>query len=153
MLHPGRRVGGDALAHQADVLAVPVRAHRDREGRLRPVAAQALDHFARLLRRHLAAMPAVADAHRAAVCRLRAAAVPHRDRAHRLRQHRHVLDHGRDVFRLETDRVLRPHRAHHRDALVHAAAALVERHAECGEFGLQPADPDAEDQPSGRQIV
>src|SRR5439155_22496418 len=42
VLHPGRRVGGDALAHQADVLAVPVRTHRDRKARLGPGAAQPL---------------------------------------------------------------------------------------------------------------
>src|SRR6516165_6099856 len=67
VLHAGRFIGGDPVAHHADILAVPVRAHRDREGGLGPVAAQALDHFAGLLRRHLAAVPTVADAHRAAV--------------------------------------------------------------------------------------
>src|SRR5581483_2497231 len=134
VLDPGLGIGGDALLHHADVAAVPVAAHRDGEFGLGAVAAQALDHLGRLGRRHLAAVPAVADPDGAAVRRFAAAAVPHLDRADRLRQHRHLPDLGRDVSGLEGHRVLRPHRLHHRDAFVHAPAALVERHAEGGEF-------------------
>ncbi len=130
-----------------------MRADRDREFRLGPVAAHPGDDLAGLFRRHLAAVPAVADLDGAAVRRLGAAGVPHRDRADRLRQHRHLADFGADVLGFEADRVLRPHRAHHRDALVHAPAALVKRHAQGGELGLEPADADPEDQPSARQIV
>ena len=43
MLDPDSLVGGDALAQFALILAVPVRAHRNREFRLRPVAAQAFE--------------------------------------------------------------------------------------------------------------
>ena len=53
----------------------------------------------------------------------------------------------------KADRVLAPHRPHHRDALVHAPAALAERHAERGELGLDPADPGAEDQPPLGQVL
>jgi hypothetical protein len=49
VLHAGHFIGGDPVAHHADIPAVPVRAHRDRKGRLGPVAAQALDHFAGVL--------------------------------------------------------------------------------------------------------
>jgi len=41
-----RLLGGDALAPHADILAVPMRADRNREAGLGPVAARLLDHLA-----------------------------------------------------------------------------------------------------------
>jgi hypothetical protein len=53
MLDPDSLVGGDALAQFALILAVPVRAHRNREFRLRPVAAQAFEDRRGLFGRQL----------------------------------------------------------------------------------------------------
>ena len=153
MLDTGLAIGGEPRAERAVVLAVPAVAQRDREIRLRPLLAQPRARSAR---------PASGDSREpcqpsrrsgAGERRLRAAADPDRDRLDRLRQHAHVLDHRRDVARRKADRVLAPHRPHHRDALVHAPAALAERHAERGELGLHPADPGAEDQPPLRQVL
>src|SRR4029077_6264273 len=79
VLHAGIGIGGDPLLHHADILAVPMRADRDREFGLGPVAAQPRDDFLRLLGGDLAAVPAIADLDGAAVRRLGAAAMPHRD--------------------------------------------------------------------------
>jgi len=46
-----------------------------------------------------------------------------------------------------TSPILRPHRAHHRDALIRTPPAFVKGGAESGEFGFEPADAGAEDQP------
>ena len=69
------------------------------------------------------------------------------------RRHGHVGDLGRDVFGGERHRVLRPDRAHQRDAFVHAAAALVERGAECGELGSEPADAGAQDEAAVGEVL
>ena len=61
MLDPESLVGGDALAQFALILAVPVRAHRNREFRLRPVAAQAFEDRRGLFGRQLAAVPVVSS--------------------------------------------------------------------------------------------
>src|ERR1051326_4270741 len=75
VLHPGLGISGDALPHHANVAAVPVRADRDREFGLGPVAAQARNDRLCLLRRHLTAVPTIADLDGASVCRLGAAAL------------------------------------------------------------------------------
>jgi len=61
MLDPDSLVGGDAFEQFALILAVPVRAHRNREFRLRPVAAQAFEDRRGLFGRQLAAVPVAAS--------------------------------------------------------------------------------------------
>src|SRR5260370_10770886 len=61
VLHPRFGIGGDALLHHADIPAVPVRADRDREIGLGPVATQPGNDRPRLFRGQLAAAPAIAD--------------------------------------------------------------------------------------------
>ena len=53
----------------------------------------------------------------------------------------------------KADRVLRPHRPHQGDALVHPPPALAKGRAEGGELGLHPADPGAEDQPTFGEVL
>src|SRR5438270_3248417 len=61
VLHPSLGIGGDALLHHADIAAIPVRADRDRETGVGPVAAQPGDDRFRLFGGDLAAVPAIAD--------------------------------------------------------------------------------------------
>ncbi len=153
MLDPHGFVGREAIAKFALVLAVPLDAHRDGEVLAGAFGAQPLDDGCGFGGAFAAAVPAVAEADGALQCRVGTAAEPQRDRADRLRLHRHVDDLRGDVFGLKGHRVLGPDRAHHGDTFVHTAAALIEGDAEGGEFRLQPANAGAEDQAAFRQVM
>ena len=150
VVNADRPVRRDLVGQHTAVPAVPLDAQRNREVRSRTLRTQPFDHRPRRLRRVARAMPAIGDARGALQRRLLIGGEPQRNRLRDQRTHRHRLDLGGNVVRLKRHRVLRPYRAHHRDALVHAPAALLERHAERGELLLQPADAGAQDQPPVR---
>ena len=89
----------------------------------------------------------------AAVRRLGAAAVPHRDRADRLRQHRHVLT-SEAMYLPSNDTGSCDHTAR-----IIAMPSSIRRPRSlngtpsAANSGFEPADPDPEDQPPARQVV